>query len=249
MLVAMVVSISVASTIDVLAAYLPIYGTETGLSVPFVGLLLSIRAGFTILSRVGMDALINRFGWQRTLVVCLAISAAMLVLLPTTAVPVILIAVMALLGLAIGLTQPMTITWVANQAPRAERSTALAVRLTGNRISLLFVPAVMGAVAGGAGVAAVFWILAAALGFGAFATRTTHLDTGAGQRARTAPPPADGATPTPGVAGAGSVASGSAPEPATQPAGAQAGPGAALAGGQGAALAGGAESGDPTARP
>jgi MFS family permease len=201
MVVAMVVSISVASTIDVLAAYLPIYGTETGLSVQFVGLLLSIRAGATILSRVGMDALINRFGWQQTLVVCLGISAAMLAVLPTTSIPAILIAVTALLGLAIGLTQPMTITWVANQAPRAERGTALAVRLTGNRISLLFVPAVMGAVAGGAGVAAVFWILAAALGFGALATRTTHLDSTGGQRAG-APASAQSSVASPSGAGA-----------------------------------------------
>jgi MFS family permease len=204
MLVAMFVSITVASTIDILAAYLPIYGTESGLSVQFVGLLLSTRAGFTILSRVGMDRLINRFGWARTLAACLAISAAMLALLSATAIPVVLIVVAAILGLAIGLTQPMTITWVANQAPRAERGTALAVRLTGNRLSLLFVPAVMGAVAGSAGVAAVFWILAVALGLGAMVSRTGRLDSGPRDRApepgapATEPPPDASAVPATG---------------------------------------------------
>jgi hypothetical protein len=107
-----------------------------------------------------------------------------------------------MLGLAIGLTQPMTITWVANQAPRAERGTALAIRLTGNRISLLFVPAVMGAVAGSAGVAAVFWILAAALGFGAFATRTARLDSTGGQPAASPAPAAPGSAETAAETGA-----------------------------------------------
>ena len=100
----------------------------------------------------------------------------MLALIPTTAVPAFLILIMIALGLSIGLVQPMTVTWIANRASKGERGTALAVRLTGNRTSLLFVPAVMGAVAGSAGVAAVFWILAVVLGAGAAVSRTARLD-------------------------------------------------------------------------
>jgi len=200
MLAAMFVSISVASTIDVLTAYLPIYGTVSLLSVQMVGLLLSVRAGATMVSRVGMDYLLSRLGWQRVLVACLAISAVMLALIPTTAFPPFLIGIMVVLGLAIGLVQPMTVTWIANRSTRAERGTALAVRLTGNRTSLLFVPAVMGAVAGSVGVAAVFWILAIALGAGATVSRTARLD-----RTREDAParsPAAGSAPAPAATAA-----------------------------------------------
>lgn len=176
MFAAMFVSVSVASTVDVLAAYLPVYGTVTNLPVQLVGLILSVRAAATMISRVSMDALLHRFGWQAVLVGCLATSGAMLALLPTTAVPALLLGIAAVLGLAIGMVQPMTITWVATQSPKAERGTALAVRLTGNRISLLMVPAIMGAVAGSAGVGAVFWFLAAALGVGSLVSRTARLD-------------------------------------------------------------------------
>lgn len=176
MLAAMFVSISVASTLDVLAAYLPVYGTVTGLSVALVGLLLSVRAGATMISRVGMEWLLARLGWGRVLMACLLISAAMLALTPATSIPIVLILIMGTLGLSIGLVQPMTITWVANRAPKPERGTALAVRLTGNRTSLLLVPAIMGAVAGTAGVAAVFWLMAIALGAGSLVTRTARLD-------------------------------------------------------------------------
>ena len=176
MLAAMFVSISVASTIDVLAAYLPVYGTVSGLSVQLVGLLLSVRAATTMVSRVGMEWLLARLGWGRVLVGCLLLSATMLALIPTTSVPPLLILIMATLGLTIGLVQPMTITWVANRAPRPERGTALAVRMTGNRTSLLLVPAVMGAVAGSAGVGAVFVLMAIALGTGGLVTRSARLD-------------------------------------------------------------------------
>ena len=186
MFAAMYVSITVSSTIDVLAAYLPIYGTVSMLSVQLVGLLLSVRAAATMVSRFGMDYLLTRLGWRRAMVSCLAVSAAMLALIPTTVSPPLLIAIVTVLGLTIGLVQPMTVTWVANMAARGERGTALAVRLTGNRGSLLFVPAVMGAVAGSAGIAAVFWILAAFLGMGSLV----------GRNARPQPAP-DGEPPPP----------------------------------------------------
>ncbi len=171
---AMYVSIAVASTIDVLSAYLPVYGTVAGLPVALVGLLLSIRAGATMASRLMMDAILRRLSWQRAMVICLALSAVMLALIPTTAFPPFLVAIMVLLGLTIGMLQPMTISWIASRAAKGERGTALAVRLTGNRTSLLMVPAVMGAVAGSAGVAAVFWILAGVIGLGSVIGRRAH---------------------------------------------------------------------------
>ena len=171
---AMYVSIAVASTLDVLAAYLPIYGEEVGLPVTLVGLLLSLRAGATMASRLMMDTTLRFLGWQRAMVACLAISAVMLGLIPTTAFPPALMVIMVCLGLSMGMLQPMTITWIASRAAKGERGTALAVRLTGNRGSLLLVPAVMGAVAGSAGVAAVFWILAGVVGLGSVIGRRAH---------------------------------------------------------------------------
>ena len=72
---AMYVSITVASTIDVLVAYLPVYGEDRGLPVTLVGLLLSLRAGATMASRLMMDHTLRTLGWQRAMIICLAISA------------------------------------------------------------------------------------------------------------------------------------------------------------------------------
>jgi len=181
MLAAMFVSIVVLSAIDILVAYLPLLGETKGLSVQLVGLLLSIRAATTMLSRLWMDRLLRRFGWVPVLTGSLAIAAGSLILLPLTVVPWILVLVMALAGLGIGFGQPMAVTFVASRATKADRATALAVRLSANRISLLFVPAVMGAVAGTAGVDMVFWILSGILAAGSAVATTARLEAGTGE--------------------------------------------------------------------
>ena len=164
---AMFVSIVIVSTVDVLAAYLPVYGEEVGLSVGLVGALLAIRAAATLVSRIFMVRLIRALGRRGALTLSLVGSAIGLGLIPLTTEPLILTVLMILGGLALGMGQPMTIAWVANRATRSDRATALSVRLTGNRAALLIVPAAMGIVAGAAGVSAIFWAIAALLGSGA----------------------------------------------------------------------------------
>jgi MFS family permease len=92
-------------------------------------------------------------------------------------------------GLGLGLGQPMTIAWVATRSPRSERATALGVRLTGNRASLLVVPPLLGALAGAAGVTAIFVILAAALLGGALLASRTPFDELVERRAAADPAP------------------------------------------------------------
>ncbi|MDO8485029.1 MAG: MFS transporter, partial [Candidatus Limnocylindrales bacterium] len=152
---AMFVSIVVISTMDVLIAYLPAYGEATGLSVGLVGGLLSVRAGASLVSRLFMAPLIVRLGRARLLAVSMALAAVGMLGLPLATSPIVLFGIMIAIGLGLGLVQPMTIAWVANRSPRSERGTALGVRITGNRVALLIVPTLMGALAGAAGIAAI----------------------------------------------------------------------------------------------
>jgi MFS family permease len=181
MLAAMFVSIVVLSAIDILIAYLPVLGETKGLSVQLVGLLLSVRAATTLLSRLWMDRLLKRLGWVPVLAGSLALAAVAISVLPLTITPVLLIALMGLAGLGIGFGQPMAVTFVASRATKDDRATALAVRLSANRASLLFVPAVMGVVAGTAGVDLVFWILAGILAAGSVVAMSAKLEASAGE--------------------------------------------------------------------
>jgi MFS family permease len=170
---AMIVSIAVAASVDMVIAYLPVYGELVGLPVAFVGLLLTIRGLAALVSRLFIAQLVSLFGRERTLALSMALSGAGLLVVPFVTVDWILVSLMVAAGLGLGLGQPMTIAWVATRSPRSERATALGVRLTGNRASLLVIPPVLGALAGAAGVTGIFIVLAAALlGGGLLASRT-----------------------------------------------------------------------------
>jgi predicted MFS family arabinose efflux permease len=176
MVPAMTVSIVVASAVDVVIAYLPVYGEEVGLSVELVGLLLSIRGIAGLIARFFMPRLIQLLTGERTLALSMALAGIGLTVLPFVTGDLVLIGLMVLIGIGLGLGAPMTIAWVATRSPRSERATALGVRITGNRGALLVVPSLMGAIAGAGGVMAIFLVLAVSLLGGAAVAAVTPFD-------------------------------------------------------------------------
>ncbi|MFD5401223.1 MFS transporter [Streptomyces griseorubiginosus] len=153
------VSLSVLSATDILTAYLPVVGEHRGIAPSVIGLLLSLRAAATIACRLVLTPLLRLLGRAPLLTVTCLLGALLCagVALP---VPVWGLAVMlALLGFCLGVGQPLSMTTVVQAAPDGARSTALALRLTGNRLGQVAAPATAGLVAGVAGVAAPFVML------------------------------------------------------------------------------------------
>lgn len=157
------ISLAVLSATDILTAYLPVVGEHRGIAPAMIGVLLSLRAAATIACRLVLTPLLRLLG--RTLlltVTCLL--AALLCAGIALPVPVWALAVMlAVLGFCLGVGQPLSMTTVVQAAPEGARSTALALRLTGNRLGQVAAPASAGLVAGLAGVAAPFVMLGALL--------------------------------------------------------------------------------------
>ncbi|MFC5215857.1 MFS transporter [Streptomyces coerulescens] len=157
------ISLAVLSATDILTAYLPVVGEHRGIAPAMIGVLLSLRAAATIACRLVLTPLLRLLG--RTLlltVTCLL--AALLCAGIALPVPVWALAVMlAVLGFCLGVGQPLSMTTVVQAAPEGARSTALALRLTGNRLGQVAAPASAGLIAGVAGVAAPFVMLGALL--------------------------------------------------------------------------------------
>ncbi|MGH3326396.1 MAG: MFS transporter [Streptomycetales bacterium] len=161
---AMLVSLGVLASVDVLVAYLPAYGESAGLSARTVGLLLATRAAASLASRLFMGFAVRRVGLGRLLFASTGSSAAALGLVPLMqGIAPLLFALMALAGLGLGLGQPLTLAWVARTVPTQIKSTAIAVRLTGNRAGQVTVPAAVGALTGWVGPGAMFVALAVLL--------------------------------------------------------------------------------------
>ncbi|MFJ8999282.1 MFS transporter [Streptomyces sp. NPDC102359] len=180
----MLISLAVLSATDILTAYLPVVGEHRGIDPAVVGLLLSLRAAATIACRLVLTPLLRLLG-RTTLLTVTCLLAALLCVAVALPVPVgVLAPVLAALGFCLGVGQPLSMTTVVQAAPAAARSTALALRLTGNRLGQVAAPAAAGLVAGVAGVAAPFVMLGALL------------LASAAVAARTPPAPAPDAPPT-----------------------------------------------------
>lgn len=159
----MLISLSVLSATDVLTAYLPVVGEHRGIAPSVIGVLLSLRAGATIACRLVLTPLLRLLGRPALLTVtCLLgalLCAGIALPVPVWGLGLMLVA----LGFCLGVGQPLSMTTVVQAAPDGARSTALALRLTGNRLGQVAAPAAAGLVAGVAGVAAPFVMLGALL--------------------------------------------------------------------------------------
>ncbi|GAA1689662.1 MFS transporter [Microcella alkalica] len=154
----------VLTATDVLTVHLPAIGADRGWSVAFVSILLAIRAGLSFAVRVGIGPLVRRLGRRPLLVGACGIGASALVLMAPTWSAWTAIVLMAVIGVVLGIGQPVTKAWVSRSAPDRLRATALAARLTGNRLGQSIIPVAIGAATVVAGSGAVFAVLAVLFG-------------------------------------------------------------------------------------
>jgi predicted MFS family arabinose efflux permease len=159
---AMVTSGTVLAALDLLMAFLPAWAEERGISVAVVGWLLALRAFVSLVSRVGVVRLIAWFGRRWTFAGSLVLGVAGLALLPFVGVPGA-VAVMVLLGIGLGLAQPLTLSWVSGLAAPDMRGAAIGLRLTANRLAQTVLPPAIGVAVGGTGSSGVFLGSAAVL--------------------------------------------------------------------------------------
>ena len=145
----------VVAAVDLSLIYLPALGTERDLPAAVVGTLLTIRAVFSMGSRILLGRLSRLLGRTRLMVTSLVVSAASLAVvalpLPLWAMAIVL----AAMGLGLGVCQPLTMSWLSEQAPPPMRGVALSLRLAGNRLGQVTLPSLMGLVAAGLGAAGV----------------------------------------------------------------------------------------------
>jgi MFS family permease len=152
----LVVSGAVLVSVDLLYAFVPMWAAEQGIDATTVGLLLALRAGISVISRLGLARLIRRFGRKTILIASMALAVAALVALPLAGVP-LGIAVMIGLGVGLGVPQPLTMAWATSLTTRGRFGAVLGLRLTANRLAQVTMPVAVGVVAAPLGALGVFW--------------------------------------------------------------------------------------------
>jgi len=146
---------AVIAAIDLLLAYLPLWGHERGIAVGAVGLLLALRGLVTLAARIGVDVLTRTVGRRAVIAGTLVAAAGGLAALPFTGIAGAVV-IMVVLGFGLGLAQPLTMAWISDVAPPGTRAAALGVRLTANRASQATLPAAIAVLTAGSGATGVF---------------------------------------------------------------------------------------------
>jgi MFS family permease len=157
---AIFVASATTAVVDVVLIFLPLYGREIGLSVTDIGILLAIRAIFSLAVRLVLGQISTKLGLRRLLSWGSIVTMVSMVALGLTADFWLIALIMAISGFTMGVGQPATMAWVSRISSRESRGLAIAIRLGANRFGQVAMPAIAGVVAG-ASTAGVFYMLAA----------------------------------------------------------------------------------------
>lgn len=163
--------------VDVIVAFMPLYGQSNGLSPAQVGVLLSLRAAGSALSRILMVPFVRTLGRRPTFVLCLALPASALPLVLLRPSLFVLMLLMVLSGMGLGLGLPMSLAWMGHAVPSSLRGVAVGVRMAVNSAGQTSLPVLVGAVGAPLGTGAVFAAYSLLLAAGAIALAKSDLTT------------------------------------------------------------------------
>jgi MFS family permease len=149
-------SLAISSVGDILIVFLPLFGTEKKFSSFSIGVIIAIRAGASMLSRLSLGALSNRFTTKQILVVSNSISVVTCFAMAFASNVFTLAILVLIAGFSLGVGQPLTMSLVTQATRPEERAIAVSARLTGNRFGQFVIPAGAGLVAASSGTSAVF---------------------------------------------------------------------------------------------
>ena len=152
-------SLVISSVGDILVVFLPLYGTEKEFSSTSIGIIIAIRAGASMLSRLALGKLSSRYSTMRILLYSNIVSVAMCALMGFAPNPWALALVVLIAGFSLGVGQPLTMSLVSLATKPEERALAVSARLTGNRFGQFIIPAGAGLLASASGTSGVFLAL------------------------------------------------------------------------------------------
>lgn len=147
---------------DLLVIYLPLLGAERNIDASHVGNLLLARSIAGLVTRLFYARLIFEVGRVRLTLVSTIIAAAAFALLMVPVLPVMYVAIVAI-GAGLGIAVTLTISGTVEVAPPEARGTAMTLRITGNRLGLMFLPLAAGFVAAATGAVGILVIIAVSL--------------------------------------------------------------------------------------
>jgi MFS family permease len=157
---------ALTSAWDVHQFLVPLYGTYKGLSASTIGLILGSFAAATFVVRFALPFVVHKFSEWSAITFALVVSTMAYFLYPFLPAVPLMFTVSFVLGIGLGVAQPMVLSLLHHSAPAGRVGEAVGVRLTLVNGSQAVLPTLFGAAGAAFGIAPVFWVMSALAGGG-----------------------------------------------------------------------------------
>ena len=165
------VSVLLAMGWDLYTFLTPLYGARIGLAASTIGVIMSTFALATFAVRLTMPLMVKRLRQWVVMSSALAVAGSAYVVFPLVSSVPLLMALSFVLGMGLGCAQPIIMSLLYEASPPGRQSEAVGLRTSLLNASHTFIPLASGALSAAAGMAPVFWLLAALLFGGAWFAR------------------------------------------------------------------------------
>lgn len=155
-----------SSAWDLFTFVMPIHGSRLGFSASTIGLILGCFSVATFAVRLGMPWISRRYTEWQVLASALTLAVVCYALFPMMGQPVSMMAVAAILGLAVGSSQPNMLALLHHSAPVGRAGEAVGIRITIGNACQVLLPLAFGGAGATLGLSAVFWGMGAMIGAG-----------------------------------------------------------------------------------
>jgi predicted MFS family arabinose efflux permease len=159
---------------DLFAFAIPIYGSSIELSASRIGAVLGSFSLATFVVRLFLPAMSRRLTAWPLLVASLLVAGFSFFLFPMVEDAALLMALAFVLGLGLGMSQPMVMSLMHNATPPGRVGEAVGVRMTLVNMSQTGMPLLFGALGAALGMAPVFWATAILLLAGGYVAKRHH---------------------------------------------------------------------------
>lgn len=148
---------------EVFSFLVPVYGAGIGLAATSIGLILGSFAAATFFVRIVMPFFSRRFPPLALIKASLVLAGIHFIFFPMVSSVPMLAALAFTLGLGLGITQPLAMTALHEATPAGRTGEAVGLRAATVNLTGTATPLLYGALGTAAGMAPVFWGVAAAL--------------------------------------------------------------------------------------
>jgi len=154
---AIYISVLVLLAKDMYTAYFPLLGNDFGFTTTIIGLAVSINSLAGIFVRLFMPNLIEKFGRDWVLIGSFLLSALFFAAIPLFSQISVQFAISFVLGLGLGIGQPLSMSETLLALPKERLSDGLGLRISMNRASQAATPVLFGGLSHLVGLSGIFW--------------------------------------------------------------------------------------------